>query len=224
MNNTPQKPKAHEAITGPKEEIRQLLVSETKKLYVNQPIQILTMPGEKHLCVDRFKQNFPNSRITCIEKNKDICNSLQEIGLHPIRKTMSEYLESVSTNEGPFQLIYLDYFSYMNSSVTNDLHILANGNGLSNGILPEKGQKAIVGITLSQSQRSGLDKASELISSVKTRAQENIEINKDYILARIKAEFHVNFYCQDIRHPNEEYRSGDRTMDMYFFCLLLERK
>lgn len=133
---------------GDKQRCRDELINQSKKHNINVK-KILTLPGEQALCVKTFKKSYPKANIIGIERDEQIHRVItEEKGIDCLNCDIREYIHSQTIKSQHHDIVFLDYYSYLNLSVVRDLQAF-----IKNDNICHKGKEFILGITLSRNMR-----------------------------------------------------------------------
>lgn len=210
-----------ETTSGHKQSCRDALIAAVREVMSNNPNQprIFTLPSEEHICYSQFKEVFPLSSIFCINYDKNICQVLNNKGITTENTSTNEYFSSFPKWQAPFNSLFLDYFSFYNESVEEDLRNIANKPNITGS------DWTAIGITLSKAIRADKDGVREKVNkSLKTKQDENILVDLDsmraYIGCEIFSKYHVK-YCFDLEYTAKEDKT---SATMWFICIKVKRK
>jgi hypothetical protein len=209
--------KSFEINEGPKQNIRNLLVK-------NSPITpnaILTLPGRKMLCVETFKKAWPNVTVIGIERSREDWETISQKMLC-YNCDVKTYIDRQQNGMSHLDLVFLDYFTYLNTSVEEDIASLL----LSDNLL-HKGKTTILGITLSKGIRSEAD---EMLLRMKKSAfnydrrkiTNNLTDVGDYLTNKmidVTIQREMGIELTD----SIEYKAGEGSSTMYFYCFKITK-
>jgi len=208
--------KSFETQKGPKQHVRDLLVKHTQN-----PQTILTLPGRKMLCVDTFKKSWPKATVLGIERLKEDWEEISQKMLC-YNCDIRSYIELQKIKVNHLDLIFLDYFSFLNSSVEDDIKALLRNENL---LHPNK--SSILGITLMKSMRGEseetLNKMKTTIFDGKHKNRENSLEEVGQYLTHFMIDSTIDFPISFELLENIEYKADKNSSSMYFFCFKITK-
>lgn len=209
--------KSFETTRGPKQQIRNLLVKHTAS-----PKTILTLPGRKMLCAKLFKRTWPKATIIGLEQNVPAWEVISS-EMFCYQCTLRSYVELQKITVSHLDLVFLDYFSYLNSSVEDDIKAL-----LRNACLLHPGKETTLGITLMKAMRSESDETLEKMNTTifdgeihGKRANSLGEVGRylTHFMIDATIDFPVAFELVE----SVEYEAGAGSTRMYFYCFKVRK-
>lgn len=220
--------KSFETTIGYKQQCREDIVTYAKHCNIGGPYvraNVLTLPSREHICYDLFKATWPKARIICLESERDIADQLNDEGIHTIHAKTTDYLRSVDKYGGNFNIVFLDYYSFITQSVLDDVGLLVRGNDNNPFLLqdPAKGP-SVVAVTLQKAVRQGIDKTrSKLLSGLIKqedcfREIENgcdINMVKSLLIRSMSSSDEVNRIVVPL--IAREYKAEEGSTPMFFF-------
>jgi hypothetical protein len=117
------------------------------------PVTVACLPGRSGWDLDYFFRQEEVERIICIERDKEIADHLREksSGMEGVEIFQGEVAEYLMSIDYQIDLIYLDYCSYFNLSVMQDIDIL-----LRREILPPRGRCMVAFINARESKKASI--------------------------------------------------------------------
>ncbi len=146
--------KAFETEEGEKQRCRDLIVVAANKLKLTTP-HIFTLPSRKHLCYNTFKEAWPSSSVTCIERDAEISAELNKKGILCCTTTTTEFISTIPDWYPKFDIMFLDYYSFFGKQVAEDIELV-----FKKGLLSKTG---VLAVTLSKGIRVGKDTALDIL-------------------------------------------------------------
>lgn len=152
--------RSFETKIGPKQLCRDMLVLQAKN-HIPQVNKILTLPGKEALCVKTFKKSFKKVNIVGIERDEEIFNYITDKhGINCLNCDVREYVESCSIKSQHHDIVFLDYYSYLNDNIIKDLKVF-----ISNDNICHKDKPFILGITLMKAMRGNKNATLDFIKN-----------------------------------------------------------
>ena len=213
--------KSFETTLGPKQGIRESLV-QVALAHIVQVKKIFTLPGKECLCVNTFKQTFPQANIRAVERVKEDWESIIENNVDCTLGTVQDYANQITRPTMHHDIIFLDYFSFLNKDVLTGIKSM-----IQNSFILHRGKKAILGITLMKAIRQEKDDMLDFIN-------ENVYLSKGVVpentLAMVGHALHCwinrenQTYLQKVELlDSKEYRASETSTPMYFYTFLIEK-
>lgn len=210
--------KSFETQIGPKQLVRNLLVKHTES-----PFTILTLPGRKMLCHKTFKKAWPKSTVIGIERLR---SDWEEISKQMLcyHCDVRSYIEMQKFQCSHLDLVFLDYFSFLNSSVEDDIRSL-----LRNENILHTGKSTVLGITLMKAIRGDsmetLGKMKSTIFDGKFIKRENNVEEVSRYLAHFMIDVTIDFPISFELLEKFEYRADEEggSTPMYFFLFKIQK-
>lgn len=202
--------KSFEIQKGPKQQIRDLLVKHT-----NNPQTILTLPGRKMLCVKTFKKAWPKTTIMGIERSTEDWKEISK-QMFCYNCDIRSYIELQKIKVSHLDLVFLDYFSFLNSSVEDDIKAL-----LRNEYILHPGKQTILGITLMKSMRGESNQTLNKMKSIfdgENRDRSNCLLDVGRYLSHFMIDNTIDYPVSFELLENIEYKADKNSSNMYFFC------
>lgn len=207
--------------SGPKQKCREILCKEAKKQLGEEPKAILTLPYKEILCVNTFRKHFPNVNIIGIEREKDIYHEINDKGVYCYNCDVREFAYKSTLLAPHFDIMFLDYYSYLNENVLKDLvSILKNRN------IIHKNKSVILGLTLSKGMRDGGEAKEILRDFVWEGHKKGVANNLDEIgsavltyLEHFVPDLVGSQVLQDLEYKADPKR---QSATMYFYCFLFK--
>lgn len=210
--------KSFEITQGPKQAIRDFLTEEAAKLPTCH--KIFTLPGKEALCVQTFRQKYPNATYRAVERIQKDWNIITSKGIDCVLGTIQDYANQHTHPTLHHDVIFLDYFSHLNDDVLEGVKLI-----VGNPNIVHPGKQFLLGITLSKAMRHG---KSSMLDFIK----ENVYLTPDespantldmvgsalhnYIeTSRVESQFRSIQCLKEV-----EYQASETSSHMYFFCYL----
>jgi hypothetical protein len=210
--------KAYETETGEKQKTRELICQYAMS-ELNKVGHAFTLPSRQALCIKTFKRYFPKIQVTGVELDKAICKVVQDKGYICENSTVRQFAQEKLRPTKHFDIVFLDYFSYLSSNIFKDIDEFINNDNIMH-----KGKSTIFAITLSENQRCNENKRNETLALL---ANYKWESNRYGVSADLKDVTNgiVGFISDNSKvkecielHCND-YKATDKSKMMYFILL-----
>lgn len=116
--------------------------------YTGQARKVVTLPSRTALCIKTFKKAWPKANYIGIERDKDSWQEIIDQGIDCYNTDVRQYFHSQTLPSQHTDLIFLDYYSYLNSNILGDLKAVVENNNLTH-----PGKSFVVGLTLMKAMR-----------------------------------------------------------------------
>lgn len=210
--------KSFETTVGEKHRCRLDIVEQATAIGIgiDRPARILTLPSREHLCYDLFRQTWPASRITCLERDGAIARELNNSGIHTLHTTTSDFLSRTNEFDSGFNIVFLDYFTFITKGVLDDLTLLIDGNEFVSPMIDPAG--AIIAITLLKTVRAGNERSLDELSVPKHlihSSHTESRCTADWIKGRIQTHMYRRNHVL-LPIIARSYRADEGSSDMLF--------
>ena len=208
--------KSFETDQGSKQKVRDSLVAQAKE-HLPHVHKILTLPGREALCVKTFRKHFPAATLRGVERNKEDWKKITSQGIDCIHGTVQDYSSQVTTPTLHHDVVFLDYFSFLNEDVLSGIESI-----VWNPYILHKNKQCILGITLMKAIRQEKDEMLELIRNnihleVKEEPVNNLDMVGRALLSKIMTKNRKTLTSVELL-DSLEYSAGEGSSTMYFFC------
>jgi hypothetical protein len=211
--------KSFEIKKGPKQSCRELLCHHASNLPTT-PKRIFTLPGKEILCVKTFKKHFPKAQITGIERDPAIFEIICDKGVSCLNANIRQYVYSNNIPTNHFDVVFLDYYSYLNEDVIQDIKaFLANRN------IIHKGKPFVLGITLLKAIRGQVEEANQFMrNNIYNGHKQEVANTVQYVGDSLKNFISSEFLgLKSIKLVEaHDYKAIKTSSPMYFFCFTIE--
>jgi len=210
--------KAFETNQGPKQECRDLIVKHSKQL---NPKTIFTLPAKQGLCVKTFKKHLKPSTIIGVERDEKDFKIIQDtLNMQCYKSDIRQYVYSQTLKTNHHDVVFLDYFSFLNMNVIGDINAFINNDNI---LHPKK--QFILAITLAKSMRGQtedmLNYMSKVIVDGNQRNADNSLEDVEEALLSVLIDSHSNLGIECL--VKKEYKAQQQSMPMYFLMFLLTK-
>lgn len=203
--------KSFETNQGDKQLVRELLIK-----HAEDPKTILTLPGRKMLCAKAFKKEWPKANAIAVERNPEDWESISQ-SLLCYNCDLKTYLRSQTIKVSHLDLAFLDYFSFLNASVEEDIQLL-----LKNENLLHPNKSTILGITLMKAMRGEaedtLEKMKKTIFDGNYKDRQNSLEEVGTYLTHFMIDTTIDISISFRLLESLEYKADSGSASMYFFC------
>lgn len=209
--------KSFEKTVGEKQSCREVLC-EIAKTRIPSVKCIFTLPSKEALCYKTFLRHFPKSTIVGVEKDTKIYEDLMQnpdFTFNVENVSVKEYAEK-ATRGRHFDVVFLDYFSYLNEDIKNDIKLF-----VGNDNIVHPGTPFVLGITLLKSSRGGdfVDIVKDLLW--KTSAPKN---DLDTVRRALHGYIATELSPESIELVEaREYKAAAKSSAMYFFVFIINK-
>lgn len=212
--------KSYETTKGAKQECRDVLCEIAKVNIETKYPTIFTLPGEKAYCIRTFKKHFKRPNIVAIERERAICQKIQQKGIFCQNLSIIEYAKTTNTLSNHFDIAFFDYYSHLSEEVLRDIKAF-----LKNKNIVHKNKPIILGLTLSKSVRKGIPYFEKMTRSriFKGRLKSAIPRNLKMTCKNVKID--ISYYAKEVSVLHYyEYKAKEKedekgSAPMYFAVL-----
>jgi hypothetical protein len=211
--------KSFEIDKGPKQQVRNLICSHAENEIGNVK-RIFTLPSKEALCYHTFKLKFPQSAVSCIEREASIVRILHDKDIDCEQTTILDFAVSKTRLERHFDVVFLDYYSYLTGDILNEIRAFINNDNIIHPTKP-----TILAITLMKAMRSDKSETLDLLSKYRWqgyRSGTNNDVNQvaEGLLGFIEVEFD---FTNVKLLESFQYQATGNSAPMYFILLKITK-